>query len=501
VSGPDGRLHFIEPDGSNREEMRRLGQQFVDLIIEASSGAGLRLPVPEAAELPPVARMPYAPPFEGRPSEELLRTLREQVLPWVLNPAHPGYVGHMDSLSSAIGIFADALVSACNNNMLSYEMSLLFTRMERAVLDWATGCFGWGEQARGFLVSGGTLANLQALWTARNVVAPPGHDMAEEGVAGLAARPVVVATEHAHYSFSKAVNLLGLGRRGLRRVPVAGERVDPRVIEEAILAARREGLHPCCLVGVAGTTITGTIEPIEELGAIARRHGLWFHVDAAYGGSLILAPKLRERLRGCETADSITWNPQKWLYVPKACATILYRDGAVLEGSVREPFLYGRENGHDDRPNLGEYTVQGTRRVDVLKLWLTLEHLGLETLAGLIEREVERAVWMAAAIREAGDLELVAEPDLNIVCFRVRPKGVDPSDGPGMDALQAAVQQEVARRGHGWLSLPVYRGRRVLRAVILHPRCDEDRLRRILNDARSAAASIVASGGSAPAQS
>lgn len=490
----EDRLHFIEPDGSNREAIRQLGQRFVDLIVEASSGAGGRLPVPDAFELPPVARMPYAPPFEGRSSEELLRVMREQVLPWVMNPAHPGYVGHMDSLSSAIGIFADALVSACNNNMLSYEMSLLFTSMERSILDWATGCFGFGAEARGFLVSGGTLANLQAVWTARNAVHAAGLDPAEDGIVGLAARPVVIASEHAHYSFSKSANLLGLGRSGLRRVRVAGERVDPKAVEEAILGARRDRLHPFCLVGIAGTTVTGTIEPLEELGAIARRHGLWFHIDAAYGGSLILAPKLRERLRGAEAADSITWNPQKWLYVPKACATILYRDGSVLEGTVREPFLYGRENGRDDRPNLGEYTVQGTRRVDVLKLWLTLEHLGLETIAGLIEREVERAHWMAEAIHEAEDLDLVAEPDLNIVCFRARPKGVDPHDGARMDALQAAVQAEVARRGHGWLSLPVYRGRRILRAVVLHPRCDEVRLRQILEDVRAAAASIVSTG-------
>jgi glutamate/tyrosine decarboxylase-like PLP-dependent enzyme len=488
---PEPHLHFIEPDGGNREEVRRLGYRFVDLVVDSASSADARSSVPEGGAVPADFELPYSPSFAGRSSEELLRVLRERVLPAVMNPAHPGYVGHMDSLSSTVGIFADAIVSACNNNMLSYEMSLLFTKMERAILDWATGCFGWGEEARGYLVSGGTLANLQAIWTARNVVTASGRDLAEEGTAGLPAS-VLIASEHAHYSFSKTANILGLGRRGLRRIAVGGARVAAREVEEAIAAVRREGARPFALIGIAGTTVTGAIEPLEELGALARRHGLWFHVDAAYGGSLILSPRFRARLQGCETADSITWNPQKWLFVPKACATLLYRDGSILEETVRERFLYGREQDTSERVNLGEYTIQGTRRVDALKLWLTLEHLGLETLSSLIERSIDRARWMADTIRESPGLELLAEPDLNIVCFRARPLGVDPSDGPRMDALQIAVQREVARLGHGWLSLPIYRGRRILRAVILHPRCDEARLRQILNDVERAARTVLA---------
>ncbi len=473
------KLRFVEPDGSNREEIRRLGYRFIDLIVEAEADAAHRPPVPDGAAGTDVVTTPYLPSTEGRDPEELLRLLKNGILNRTLNPAHPGYVGHMDSLSSAVGIFSDAVVSACNNNMLSYEMSLVFTRMEGAVLGWAMRRFGWADGGRGFLVSGGTLANIQAVWTARNAVLGPA--IADEGLSGSGGRPVIIASEHAHYSFIKAANLLGLGRAALLTIP-AEARVNPRDVEEMILRAKLAGLRPFCLIGVAGTTVTGAIEPLEEMAEIAGRHGLWFHVDGAYGGSLVLSEALRGKLRGIERADSITWNPQKWLYVPKTCASILFRDGGVLDATIRERFVYGREEANGGRPNLGEYTIQGTRRVDVLKLWMTLEHFGVAFLAGLIEEQVERARWLADRIEEHPDLELVTRPDMNIVCFRVVPRGIDASNVELLDALQTTVQHEVARRGHGWLSMPTYRGRRVLRAVILHPRCDREVLGLLLQD-------------------
>lgn len=482
------RLRFIEPDGSNREEVRLLGYRFIDLLVDAASEASSHLPVPEEFGGRDPILAPYEPSTAGRAVDDLLAVVKERVLDRVMNPAHPGYVGHMDSLASAVGIFSDAIVSACNNNMLSYEMSLAFTRMEREVLAWATRSFGWDARARGFLVSGGTLANIQAIWTARNAILPAA---AEEGLAGQGRQPVLIASEHAHYSFLKAANLVGLGRSGLLRVePRTDGRVRAADFDDAIEAAKRAGLLPFCVVGIAGTTVTGQIEPLPEMAAVARRHGLWFHVDAAYGGSLVLSKANRPKLAGCELADSITWNPQKWLYVPKTCASLLYRDGGVMDATVRERFVYGREEDAGERPNLGEFTIQGTRRVDVLKLWLTLEHFGTDYLGELIDEHLARARWLADRIRETPELELIAEPDLSIVCFRARPRGVDPADGAAMDAVQARVQREVAKGGDGWISMPVYRGRRVLRAVILHPRCDESVLSRLLDDVIEAAARI-----------
>jgi glutamate/tyrosine decarboxylase-like PLP-dependent enzyme len=260
----------------------------------------------------------------------------------------------------------------------------------------------------------------------------------------------------------------------------------------ALRRARDDGKRPFCLVGVAGTTVTGSLDPLAEIGDLARREGLWFHVDAAYGGAIALSDRLRDRLRGIELADSVTFNPQKWLFVPKTCASVLFRDGAEVQRGLHEPFVYGTSNrslSGDARINLGEWTIQGTRRVDALKLYLTLEHFGRARLAGIIERNLELARRFASAIAACPELELVNEPDLNIVCFRYRglphwPEWVD-EDSP-LDRLNARIQERIERAGHAWLSLPHYNRRRFLRAVIIHPRCDEALLDRVLAEVRTA---------------
>ncbi len=509
---PAGELHFIEPDGSNREEIRQLGYRFVDLLVDSASQAGNRPPLDRD---PGPAVGPYHPSETGRSIDSLLDEIRE-MLNRGMNPAHPGYLGHMDSIASTVGIFSDALVSALNNNMLAWEMSPVFTEMERRVMSWACSLFGLdqgpgddsaaeisrrGMGPIGQMVSGGTLANITALLVARN--ARGGDEVAGLGLAASERRLVFLASENAHFSFQKAANILGLGREAWIRIP-ADERGRVRVelMEEEIRRVRDEGKQPFCLVGVAGTTVTGSLDPLEEIGALARREGLWFHVDAAYGGAIALSENLRPRLRGIEAADSITFNPQKWLFVPKTCASILFRNGEEVSRHLREPFVYGTSNralsGGSTRVNLGEWTLQGTRRVDVLKLYLTLEHLGQERLARMIETNCRAAARLASAIASHPDLELVSEPDLNIVCFRHRgspnrPEWVE--DQSPLDRLNARIQERVERIGHAWLSLPRYRKQSILRAVILHPRCDDALLDRMLAEVRQIGEELIRTDG------
>ncbi len=504
---PVGGNFFIEPDGSNREEVRRLGYRFIDLLVDSASHAGDRLPL-DRDPGPEIG--PYQPSEAGRAIEDLLPEI-ERVLKHGMNPAHPGYLGHMDSLASTVGIYSDALVSALNNNMLAWEMSPVFTEMERRVMDWACGLFGLGGAApdapgsgaagradaadsaaspdapMGLLVSGGTLANITALLVARN--ARGGDEIAGLGLAATDRQLVFLASENAHFSFQKGANFLGLGRDAWVRIPADEHgRVRVDIMEEELRRVRAEGKQPFCLVGVAGTTVTGSIDPLPEIGALARREGLWYHVDAAYGGAIRLSDTLRDRLRGCELADSITFNPQKWLFVPKTCASILFRDREEVNRSIREPFVYGTSNRATyggDRLNLGEWTLQGTRRVDVLKLYLTLEHFGRVRLARLVERSCEVAGRFAAAIAAHPELELVTDPQLNIVCFRYRgnphwPEWVE-DDSP-LDRLNARIHQRIEQAGHAWVSLTRYRNRNVLRAVIIHPRCGDALLNELLEE-------------------
>jgi glutamate/tyrosine decarboxylase-like PLP-dependent enzyme len=499
--GPDEDIHFIEPDGGNREAVRRLGYRFIDLLVEAFSSAGERPPFDRDPAGMPAS---YAPSLEGRGIDELWPEL-ERIVRHGMNPSHPGYLGHMDSIASTIGIFSDALVSALNNNMLAWEMSPLFTELERRLTRWACSLFGLGEGEHrtrsgptGHLVSGGTLANMTALLVARNSRGGTEGVIETQGLFGLAKAPVFLASENAHFSFQKAANLLGLGRDGWVRVP-ADERGRVRIdaMAEAVDRVRREGRRPFCVVGVAGTTVTGSFDPLEAIGDLARREGLWFHVDAAYGGAVALSDSLRGRLAGIDRADSITFNPQKWLFVPKTCASVLFRDASEVDRHLREPFVYGTSNRDANGGagmNLGEWTLQGTRRVDALKLYLTLEHFGRARLASIIEHGCDLARRFAAKIEAHPELQLVQPPDLNIVCFRYRglPHWPEWSEDSPIDRLNARIQERIERAGHAWLSLPRYGSRRFLRAVILHPRCDDGLLDRLLDEVLKAGRELIA---------
>lgn len=491
-SAHEESLFFIEPDGSNREAVRRLGYRIVDLIVDSGSRALERAPL-DRETLPLGAR--YEPSEDGRPVEELFPEI-ERCLRHGMNPSHPGYLGHMDTIASAIGVFSDAVVSSLNNNMLAFEMSPIFTELERRLMQWAASLFGLGSARpgestatpTGHLVSGGTLANVTALLVARN--AKGGDERLRAGLAANAESLCFVASENAHYSFQKAANFLGLGRDGWIRTPVdhlGRARVDG--MAEAIAEARRAGKKPFALVAVAGTTVTGSIDPLRELAALARREGLWFHVDAAYGGAVALSPRLRPLLDGIELADSVTFNPQKWLFVPKTCASILFRDARDVETYLREGFHYGNSNRNasgQSTVNLGEYTLQGTRRVDALKLYLTLEHLGRRRLAQWIEGHLELGRYFARRIAASGPLRLVQEPDLNIVCFRLKDEPTSPREVAQLDEWHRSIHEALERGGDAWLSLPQYQGRKALRAVILHPRTDEARLDRVLECVLSA---------------
>ncbi len=516
----EGRLRekplFILPDGSNRDEITRLGQMFLQLTIDAVSAAGREAPFPSVraagksqvgsqagtgSPVSPLAR-DYEPPLKGRSAAELVAIIRERVLGRVLNVSHPGYVGHMDTLPSAIGAFSDILISALNNNMLCWEMSPVFTEMEARLLAWMTRSIGWAQggdasgdgslvktQPTGFLVSGGSLANLSAVLAARNVLCGP--EFRERGLSAAPGPPVIFASEEVHYSIDKIVNILGLGARGLVRIPTDEHlRMRPDALEEAIQQAQRNGQWPFCVVGIAGTTVSGVIDPLGAIGEIARRHGLWYHVDAAYGGSLLVCSgehcrQTRALLNGIEMADSVTFNPQKWLFVPKVCAGIFFRDSRRVADAVRQSFPYansGSANVDDPRRNVGEYTIQGTRRVDILKLWLTLEHFGLDFLSELMQDSLERAHRLARRIEREPCCQLLSQPQLNIVCFRYVPEGWDTGKrGQQLDDLNQRIHTALSEEGPGWVSIPRHRGTRWLRFVILHPLAREELLDAILD--------------------
>jgi aromatic-L-amino-acid decarboxylase len=336
--------------------------------------------------------------------------------------------------------------------------------IEARVLRWLCTLVGYGPQSSGVLASGGTEANLIALKCAR--------DRANAGEAGQAFLPnlTVYASEQCHFSIERSVDILGLGRNSLRKIPTDdGFHIRPDALQEQIEADRRAGLTPCCVIGVAGATSTGVIDPLQELAAVARANNCWYHVDAAYGGPLAFSEKHRGKLQGIELADSITFDPHKWMFVPFACGAVLVRDGGrILRDSfdMTPEYLNEDRGGADVEFDFFRYGQMGTRRFSSLKLWMALKFMGREGYATVIERQIELTEYLASQIDKSGDFECVGPVETAVCCFKLAPAGFANLSEVEQDRLQMQLQQKIERSGEAWITTTVLSGRRALRVNV-----------------------------------
>ncbi|MED4690443.1 aspartate aminotransferase family protein [Peribacillus frigoritolerans] len=445
---------FIEPNGQNIDEVKSLISKVMDLIIENSTNSEQR---PFLAQIENYNFDEFS--IEGTPTEDILLQLQE-ILRNSMNPLTPNYIGHMDSMPTLISCLGEFVTTAINNNMLSLEMSPVFSQMEVQVLQKIANMFGFDEKGGGVMTSGGSLANLQALAVARN------HKLQvkEAGLTGLIGQPVILVSEASHTSLHKAAMLLGLGTSSVIAVKSNhNSQMDISDLEEKIIKLLEDGKKPFAVVATAGTTVTGSIDPILSIAETARKYGLWLHVDAAYGGALVFSEKYRQLLSGIERADSITFNPQKWMYVAKTCAMVLFKNRELLEMDFRISAPYMNDTNFT---NLGEVSVQGTRHADILKLYLSLQHIGLKGYDQLLKESYLLVEEFVVQVKKRSYIELASEPDTNLCCFRGRPKYVDSKK---WDQWNLELQQYLLNEERVFFSLPTYKGDRWLRAVLLNP--------------------------------
>jgi aromatic-L-amino-acid decarboxylase len=280
----------------------------------------------------------------------------------------------------------------------------------------------------------------------------------------------VYASEQCHFSIERSVDILGLGRNSLRKIATDDNfHVRPDALEQQLEADREAGCIPCCVIGIAGATSTGIIDPLPQLAAIAKHHDCWYHVDAAYGGTLAFSEKHRDKLRGIELADSVTFDPHKWMFVPFACGAVLVRDGGrVLRDAfdITPEYLNEDRGGADVEFDFFRYGQMGTRRFSSLKLWMALKFMGRAGYAAVIERQIELTDYLAGRIGDLDDFERVSPVETAVCCFRLSPPGFSNLAGVEQDRLQQRLQQRIERGGEAWLTTTVLNGRRVLRVNI-----------------------------------
>jgi aromatic-L-amino-acid decarboxylase len=406
-------------------------------------------------------------PVNGISADEILASFERDAMPHAMQIASPRYYGLFNPTPLPIAVWADALAAAINQNGAAWRNSPSASIVEARVLRWLCELIGYGMESFGTLTSGGSEANLIGLKCARDKA----HlDVRERGVRAAGNDLIVYASEQCHYSLIKSVDILGLGRENLRKIETDDYfHIRTDMLREAIEQDRRAGRIPCCIAGAAGATSTGIVDPLDELAEIARENNCWFHVDAAYGGALAFSEQHKHLLRGIESADSITIDPHKWMFVPFACGASLVKDGGrVLRDAfdITPEYLSEERGGADVEYDFFRYGQLGTRRFNALKIWMALKFMGTRGYAEIIERQIGLTRYLAARIDDLEDFERVGTVETAVCCFRFLPEGVREQDGAAQDAVQRRLQQRVERSREAWLSTTVLKERRALRVNI-----------------------------------
>lgn len=451
----------LEPDAGERARIRdavvEYSEDFLRNIDELPAFESDRSGV-DALRETPVRE-------EGREIGDLLSVLRGSVDTPGLNPASGGHLAYIPGGGLYPSALGDYLAAVTNRYAGIQFTGPGAVEMENMLLDWMSELVGYPEDAGGNLTSGGSIANLVAVVTARE---ERGLEPESYGDA------VVYVSEQTHHCVDKALRIAGLGESVKRVVPVDDRyRMDPGALEEAVERDRRSGLLPWMVVGSAGTTDVGAVDPLEEIGDVADRHGLWFHVDAAYGGFFVLCDSCRELLSGMNRSDSVVLDPHKGLFLPYGSGAVLVRDRAALRRAHRYRASYMQdvleaEAGQVESP--AELSPELTKHFRGLRLWLPLLLHGVEPFRAALEekRLLARRFWERA--RERG-FEVGPEPELSVAAVRWVPEsGADP------DAFNEALVEAVREDGRVFLSSTTLDGRFVIRMAALAFRTHVERV-------------------------
>jgi glutamate/tyrosine decarboxylase-like PLP-dependent enzyme len=423
-------------------------------------------PVAAAADVAAGMNLPIR--AEPLPPAEIARLLRPLVFEHSALCGHPGFLAYISGSGTVPGAAADLLAAGLNPNVGGWSLSAGASELELHLMRWIAGVFGLPEGAGGLMTSGGATSNFTALKAARDAHAP--GNVRADGVDGM--RLVLYASEEAHATIAEAADMLGLGERAVRSIPTdAGFRMRADDLEAAIADDIAAGMRPFCVVATAGTTATGAVDPLAAIADLCERRNLWLHVDAAYGGAAAFAPGLRHLVDGIGRADTISFDPHKWLYTPQSSACLLARDPGRLRAAFSIDAAYVREDAElsGRGVNIGELGPQWSRAFIALKVWMSLAAHGTDAYARRIAHDVELARYLDERVRAHPDLQPTCPVTLSIACFRYAPPGIDDAT---LDALNERLMIEIRRDGRTCPSNAVLRGRYSLRACFVNHRTE-----------------------------
>lgn len=397
-------------------------------------------------------------PFNGRPAEEVYQQMLEDVYSNVSYGQHPRSFACIPSTASLYSWMGDVMTSAYNPHASCQINSPGPNEVEKSVIRWMCDLAGYPQESGGLFVSGGSIANLTALTAARD--AKLKEDQRQQAV--------VYISDQTHSSIAKGLHIIGFLPNQIRKIPTDEDfRMSLPLLQEQIEEDLSQGKRPFAIVATAGTTNTGSVDPLPEIAAICKKQDMWMHVDGAFGASALVSPRYRKSLAGIELSDSLSWDAHKWLMQTFACSVVLVRNQSHLANSfAAHPEYLKDAQASEDSIEFWDLGPELTRPARALKLWMTLQILGTEQISQTIDHGCEMAKLAEDTLLAYRNWEIISSAQLGILNFRYRPAGLPELQ---LDQLNQEIAREITDSGYAQIFTTVIKGKKVLRLCTLHP--------------------------------
>ncbi len=444
------------------EEYRRFGHQVIDWIADYRATIEARAVQPRIEPGALKTQLPLEPPAEPEGFAEVLADVEKLILPALAHWQHPRFFGYFPSNGELASVLGDHLSTGLGVLGLNWQASPALTELEEVVSDWMRRMTGLAEGWQGVIQDTASSCTLVALISARERASD--FDLARGGLQGGKKPLVVYCSEQAHSSVEKAALLAGFGRAYLRKIEVDEHfALLPAALGVAMDDDVAHGRVPCAVVATTGTTTTTALDPLEPIAALAKKHRAWLHVDGAMAGSAMILPECRWMWQGVEGADSLVFNPHKWLGAAFDCSLYFVRDAEHLVRVMSTNPSYLRTSVDEKVKNYRDWGIPLGRRFRALKLWFLIREQGVSGLQQRLRRDLEHAQWLAGVVKASENWRVLAPVPLQTVCVRHEPPGVS---GEALDRHTLAWCESLNRSGAAWLTPAVLDGRWIVRVSI-----------------------------------
>ena len=445
----------------DRAEMKKYGYEVIDAIVDHFDNQAEKYPVALGSREEMDSLFLEKAPEDPEDSHKVLDFVLKNVMSKSNIVSHPKSFSFVPGPSNYISAMADTLATGFNVFSGGWAASPAAAELEIVTLNWLLKIYGFPQKkGGGIFTSGGSMANLTAIVTARSIKC--GDDFS---------KAVIYLSDQAHSSNIKAIRILGFKKEQVRIIPTDNEfKLSLNKLRNAIAKDRLEGLHPFCMIATAGTTNTGTVDPLLEISKICKTEDIWFHIDGAYGGAAILSIEGKKLLKGIERADSLTVDPHKWFYQPYEMGCLLVRNTKWLKNTFTQTPEYLKDvEGNESEINFYDHGVQLTRRFRALKFYMSIKTFGLKAFRNAITYNIELAEKVEDLLRKSANWEIISPATLAVINFRYNPIGNKLSEKE-LDALNQYISKKIVKSREALLVTTILNGQTVLRMCLINPR-------------------------------